>query len=57
MEDIAEEGEEEKENEELRMELLEKIRAATEERDRMQALSNQVQAEIAEYLARKKVPS
>ena len=57
LEDIAEEGEEaeEGESEEVRQELLDKIMEAIAERDRMQSLSNQVQSEIAEYLARKKV--
>ena len=57
LEDIREEGEEEEEeeNEEVRRELLESIMDAVAERDRMQSLSNQVQSEIAEYLARKKV--
>ena len=54
LEDIMEEGEEE--GEEVKQELIDKIRAAMDERDRLQSLNNQVQSEIAEYLARKKVP-
>lgn len=41
--------------EEDRDELVEQVRLAIEERDRLQGLSSQVQHEIAEYLARKKV--
>ena len=50
--DIAEE---EEETAEERKELVEKIKEAIEERDRLNTLNTQVQNEIAEYLARKKV--
>ncbi len=59
LEDITEEAEEEageEEGAEKKQELLEKILDAIEERNRMQTLNEQVQSEIAEFLARKKVP-
>ncbi len=54
---IEEEEEEEEEVvvEENREELIEQIQFALEKRDRLQGLSSQVQHDIAEYLARKKV--
>lgn len=56
LDDIREEEEEEEEeSEEVRQELITKILEAAAERDRMQTLSSQVQSDIAEYLARKKV--
>lgn len=55
--DIAEEEEEmaAAQIEKERVELVERIKEAIEERDRVHSLNSQVQNEIAEYLARKKV--
>lgn len=55
LQNIVEEEPEEVVLEENREELLEQIKVAFEERDRLSVLSSQVQHEIAEYLARKKV--
>ena len=58
LEDIAEEPElvvAEEEEGESREELMEKIQAAMAEKNRLEAHNNQIQSEIAEYLARKKV--
>ena len=40
---------------ESREELMEKIMLAAEEKDRLEALNAQIQADIADYLARKRV--
>lgn len=54
--DIAEEEEETAAQREKEREgLVERIKEAIEERDRLNSLNSQVQNEIAEYLARKKV--
>ena len=55
LQDIAEEEPEEAVPEENREELLQQIKVVFEERDRLLGVSSQVQHEIAEYLARKKV--
>lgn len=55
LQDIMEEEPEEMLSEENREELLDQIKLAIEEKDRLQGLNSQVQHEIAEYLARKKV--
>lgn len=58
LQDIVEEEPAEVEVEEMeddREEIVEQIKLAIEERDRLQSLSSQVQHDIAEYLARKKV--
>ena len=49
----SEDGSEE--SEEIKKEIIEQIKDALEERKKMQSLNLQVQHEIAEYLARKKV--
>ncbi len=57
LENISEENEEgdDEEEEQTREELILEIKDATEQRDRLLFLTKQIQQEVAEYLARRKV--